>query len=84
LFFVVKFSLSPSTMSREGNPKVLAAQLELSHKMLRHEWDRIKHDPSLRFTIVSEVKECYLEICRKPVGKAVGIDFFFPVAILRT
>ncbi|KAJ7918507.1 hypothetical protein B0H13DRAFT_2435766 [Mycena leptocephala] len=57
-------------MSREGNPKVLAAQLELSHKMLRHEWDRIKHDPSLRFTIVSEVKECYLEICRKPVGKA--------------
>jgi hypothetical protein len=52
LFFVVKFSLSPSTMSREGNPKVLAAQLELSHKMLRHEWDRIKHDPSLRFTIL--------------------------------
>ncbi|KAF7360128.1 Zinc finger MYND domain-containing protein 15 [Mycena venus] len=49
------------------DPKVMAAQLETSHKIMRKEWDRIKQDSSLRFDLASAPNRCGITFCGKPV-----------------
>ncbi|KAJ6577700.1 hypothetical protein B0H19DRAFT_567652 [Mycena capillaripes] len=51
----------------ERDATVLAAQLEMSHEVMRREWDRIKHDPSLRFNLKMEGKRCSNRFCNKAV-----------------
>ncbi|KAJ6577738.1 hypothetical protein B0H19DRAFT_1121209 [Mycena capillaripes] len=55
-------------MSMGRETTVLAAQLEITHETLRHQWDRIKHDPCPRFRLRPEGKLCCnTTFCNKPV-----------------
>ncbi|KAJ7085579.1 hypothetical protein C8R44DRAFT_821485 [Mycena epipterygia] len=56
-------------MSRGCDARVMAAQLEMTHKIVRQQWDRIKHDPSLRFDLATEPNRCSMLFCGKPVEK---------------
>lgn len=70
-------------------PDLTTAQLEMSHKILRQEWNRIKHDPSLRFNLVSpQGHQCILSsagLCERAMDQ-VGVLILllsFPIATLR-